>query len=291
MWEPGQPFAEPREPPSPWSRAWPLLLAALTAAGMVELSRWNLSPGRIQPGAAGPLRSGFYRPAPAGRAAVLPAGGSLSGGERRLQQRRSLIVRGQRELARLEHAGDWHGLASAYAVSCDHSRARRLLRTLPTSPDVESDIAALLVNQPSAQGEALARLDRALQKQPRHSQALWNRGLALAKLGLPLAAASSFRAVATAGESGWSRDALDRAARLEAGWQKRVKAYQRAKEAASKIKDGVLPPVEVMTSHPDLVRLYFYSALRGAATREAAMRFLPIARAIDEIQGGIRSPR
>src|SRR5215217_4920089 len=103
-----------------------------------------------------------------------------------------------RELARLEAEGDMHGLAAPYLAKAG------------TSPDVASDRAIMALDQGDS-ATALALLEGALSAQPKHAQALWNRGLVLRDLELWALAASSFDAVAALGERGWAAEAKTRA--------------------------------------------------------------------------------
>jgi tetratricopeptide (TPR) repeat protein len=120
-----------------------------------------------------------------------------------------------KEMARLEEAGDLRGIAAAYLLRKDAASAEAYLRRAGDSPDVDADRAVVALLRGDA-AEALRLLDGVLQREPRHSQAMWNRGLALARLGQDLAAAEQFEAVAALGEHGWADEARKRAEELRA---------------------------------------------------------------------------
>ena len=189
------------------------------------------------------------------------------------------------DLARLERAGDIQGLAAAYALSGDHDRALKLLDTLPSTADIESDRAALLSHTPRRAAEALTAADRALRIAPRHPGALWNRAIVMETLALPLAAARSFRAVEKLGEAGWTAEARQRAERLEGQWHGRVAAFKRARQDAERVKIGLLPAIDTIRGHPDLVRRAFAVAIRDhkTAALTPALRF--IAEVLDQASG------
>jgi tetratricopeptide (TPR) repeat protein len=118
----------------------------------------------------------------------------------------------------LVRRGDDRAAAAGWLLAGAPERAEQLLATAP--PDAitaghDSDRAAiaLALGRPDA---ALVHADAALAREPSLAQALWNRGLALRDLGLPLAAAASFRAAADRGEPGWADEATLRAAELSA---------------------------------------------------------------------------
>ncbi len=131
-------------------------------------------------------------------------------------------------LAKLEERGDVHGIAAAHLLMGSRSQAEHYLDSAHNEPalavDVESDRAllALLDSDPE---NALQILDRALEQEPQHPQALWNRALALRDLGLPLLAAEAFERVTALNEPGWYQEARAQAERLrrtaseqEAAW-------------------------------------------------------------------------
>jgi anti-sigma factor RsiW len=128
---------------------------------------------------------------------------------------------GRLELQR-EQAHDWRGEAAVALFAGDRDRAARALASAPTSPEVESDRAAveLIDGDPAALVRALDHVDRALAAAPNLPIALWNRALILAALDLPLAAAGELDRVVALREPGWADEARQRAVALRG----RVKA-------------------------------------------------------------------
>jgi tetratricopeptide (TPR) repeat protein len=118
-------------------------------------------------------------------------------------------------LAKLEKAGDHHGVATSYLLRGEREQAAdSLSRISSTSPDVDSDRAVVALSKGEL-AEALRLLEGVLEKAPNHAPALWNRGLVLRELGLDLLAAQSFAKVAALNEQGWSDEARERQAALE----------------------------------------------------------------------------
>ncbi|HYO54796.1 CHAT domain-containing protein [Archangium sp.] len=178
---------------------------------------------------------------------------------------------------------DPHGLAAAWLVHNDPGLADQALRKLEKlehSPELDNDraVALLLKGRP---GEALRLVDGVLEKHPRHPQALWNRGLALRELDLPLLAARAFTEVAALKEPGWSEEAAQKAEALQRAVferHKRWKATQEAGRALLEAAPGVLP--EGFSQVP-ISRLFFYDAVRAAPDRERVLALLPLARELD----------
>jgi tetratricopeptide (TPR) repeat protein len=118
----------------------------------------------------------------------------------------------------LVRRGDDRAAAAGWLLAGAPERAEQLLATAPAASitaghQADRAATALALGRPDA---ALIHADAALAAEPAPVQALWNRGLALRDLGLPLAAAASFRAVAARGEPGWADEATLRAAELTA---------------------------------------------------------------------------
>ncbi|NVJ26053.1 CHAT domain-containing protein [Myxococcus sp. AM011] len=191
-----------------------------------------------------------------------------------------------RELAKLEEAGDERGIASAYLLRGDPAQAGAFLDKLETSPDLDSDRAALAL-QRGAPEEALTLADRALKQRPQHAQALWNRGLALKALGLSLQAAEAFDQVAALKEPGWSEEASQRAAELRNLEGEQRKGWKGAKQHCDDMVAGgdVLSPSEV-ERYPGLSRLCFYDAVRTASSAERVEALRPLALQLDRLDGG-----
>lgn len=185
--------------------------------------------------------------------------------------------------AQLAERGDEHGVGDLALLAGDRSRATESLARAPHDLDSDADrAAAALIN--GDLDDALERLDAVLRAQPRHGQALWNRGLALAALELPLAAAQSFDAVAELHEPGWSDEARRRSAQLTASWNNRSTAAAAAIAEAKRMVSGGAPPsAELTRRFPTLVRHYFYHAARAAPSRERLAELRATAALLDEI--------
>ncbi|MCP3162480.1 CHAT domain-containing protein [Myxococcus qinghaiensis] len=191
-----------------------------------------------------------------------------------------------RELAKLEEAGDERGIASAYLLRGDPAQAGAFLDKLETSPDLDSDRAALAL-QRGAPEEALTLADRALKQRPQHAQALWNRGLALKALGLSLQAAEAFEQVAALKEPGWSEEAAQRAAELRSLEGEQRKGWKGAKQHCDDmVAGGAVPSPAEVERYPGLSRLCFYDAVRTASSIERVEVLRPLALQLDRIDGG-----
>ncbi|GEN08276.1 Putative zinc-finger [Myxococcus fulvus] len=191
------------------------------------------------------------------------------------------------ELAELEERGDLHGIAAAYLVRQDWRQASDFLRRTRPSVDRDSDLALIALEQ-GRREEALELLEAVLRAAPNHPQALWNRALVLRELGLSLQAAEAFDAVVRLGEPGWSEEARLRATALRSETNLRSRDFHDARAAAQNLAslEGSRLPLEEARRFPGVVRLVFYDAVRAAPTREAVLRLLPLARVLDEVQGG-----
>ncbi|MCP3165692.1 CHAT domain-containing protein [Myxococcus qinghaiensis] len=202
------------------------------------------------------------------------------------------------ELSRMEARGDLHGIATAYLLHGAPRQALAFLKRLPPSVDRDSDLALLALEQARQDGpldsrhahleEALELLSEVLRVAPRHPQALWNRALTLAELGLTLQAADSFGEVAKLGEPGWSEEAASRERALRESTLSRGRAWKDAFAATRDLlTDASAPlPVAAVRDHPGILRLAFYDAVRAAPRRQDVLRLLPLARALDERYGG-----
>jgi tetratricopeptide (TPR) repeat protein len=186
------------------------------------------------------------------------------------------------ELARLEAAGDVHGLAAAYLVRGNTEMAAPYLANAGDSPDVTSDKAVLALDREDY-AEALELLEGVLRARPGHAQALWNRGLVLKELELWTLAAQSFEAVAALGEHGWAGEAKSRAealrARLVDRWEETVAASKALVAGAATV------PPELLQARPGLFRAALYDAIRGAPSVERLEALWPIAEALDSRYG------
>jgi tetratricopeptide (TPR) repeat protein len=190
-----------------------------------------------------------------------------------------------RELARLEAAGDVHGLAAAYLVRGNLEMAAPYLAKAGESPDVASDKAVLALDRKDY-ATALALLEGALRAQPRHAQALWNRGLVLRELDLWMLASQSFEAVAALGETGWAQEAKARADAL----RRRRDGLQewRATLAAGEalvLGTGTVSE-EQLRARPGVFRRALYEAIRVAPSVERLEALWPTAEVLDARMGG-----
>jgi cellulose synthase operon protein C len=188
-------------------------------------------------------------------------------------------------LAELERRGDLHGVAAAYLLLADPARAGAYLERAAATADVMADRALVLwlAGHPA---EALVALDGVLAAAPRHPQARWNRALALRDLGLVRMAAEAFAAVAELDEPGWAAEARARATALADQTSQRKASLDAIMAAGPRLAtapDGV--PAELAGRAPGSTRLFFYDAVRGAATAEAVRALAPLARTLDQAAG------
>ncbi|HZI15047.1 MAG TPA: CHAT domain-containing protein [Myxococcus sp.] len=191
-----------------------------------------------------------------------------------------------RELARLEDAGDQRGIAIAYLLRGETSQASAILDKLPASADADTDRAVLAL-QRGAPEEALVLLERALKAEPRHPQALWNQGLALQQLQLPLRAAEAFEQVAALKEPGWSEEAAQRAARLRGVEQEERKDWEGMRNDCARMMDGeVLFTEQQVEARPGMARVCFYNAVRTATSPERLEALRPLAVRLDRREEG-----
>jgi hypothetical protein len=179
---------------------------------------------------------------------------------------------------------DQHGLVAALLVRNDPRLAEQALQALEKmdrSPDLDSDraVAMLLLGR---REESLRLLDAVLAANPRHPQALWNRGLVLQELGLPLLAARAFFDVAALNEKGWSKEAKEKAENLQRQEFARRDRWKALSEAGDRLIGGAhavqLP--EGFSQFPS-ARRHFYEAVRTAPSREAVLALLPLAQELD----------
>ncbi|MBZ4422900.1 anti-sigma factor [Myxococcus sp. RHSTA-1-4] len=219
--EPRRDAADSRSFRPAWSHRRSRVAAALLAGSLAAVLAVVVvrSPGNVPDTGAevlalAPTRSLEARLSWSGASAHRPYAVMRSGEERP----KELVP--LRELAKLEEAGDLHGLATGHLLRGERERAAEYLRRAPASPDVDSDRAVVAMSA-GALEEALTLLDGVLEKQPRHPQALWNRALVLRELGRDAAAAEAFDAVAALREPGWAEEARERAAALRRGPQGR----------------------------------------------------------------------
>ncbi|MFP2933611.1 CHAT domain-containing protein, partial [Pyxidicoccus sp. 3LG] len=192
-----------------------------------------------------------------------------------------------RDLARLEEAGDWGGIAAAYALQGEWNQAASFLERMPASPDRDSDLAAVHLAR-GAHEQALKLLDAVLASRPKHPQALWNRALVLQEMGLSMKAAETYEQVASLNEQGWGREAHAHGLSLREETLERARRWQGARDATLALLDdgnrGL--PLEEARQHPGVVRQNFYEVVRSATSKERALALLPLAQELDKLQGG-----
>jgi hypothetical protein len=113
--------------------------------------------------------------------------------------------------------------------------------------------------------------------------AAWNRALALVALELPLAAATSFDAVAQAGEPGWADEARVRARALRDEVARRKAGFAAADAAGLALAlDGTLLPPAIVRDYGAISRSWLYDAVRAAPSAERVRALRPLATALDE---------
>ncbi|NVJ06549.1 CHAT domain-containing protein [Myxococcus sp. AM001] len=191
-----------------------------------------------------------------------------------------------RELARLEEAADHRGIASAFLLRGDLAQASAFLDKLPASADLDTDRAALALQQDEPE-KALALLERALKRRPRHAQALWNQALALQRLGLSLRAAESFEQVAKLGERGWSDEAAQRAQALRSAAEQERRDWKGMRQDCQRMVDGGAPLSTAQAEAlPGMARVCLYNALRAAASPERVESLRPLAVVLDGKEDG-----
>ncbi|MEO7734291.1 MAG: CHAT domain-containing protein, partial [Kofleriaceae bacterium] len=164
--------------------------------------------------------------------------------------------------------------------------ASRRLDTLAATPAVVIDrmAAAMLAGQP---GETIALYDELPEPDRADGPAMWNRGLALAALGLSTTAADTFDRVAALGERGWANEAKERAQVLRRNSDARRQGWRAARRAGQDMVVGG-PPVEphIARRFSGITRLLFNHALRTAGDRERVRALAPLAAVLDGATGG-----
>ncbi|MBZ4372902.1 zf-HC2 domain-containing protein [Corallococcus sp. AS-1-6] len=120
-----------------------------------------------------------------------------------------------RPLAEMEERKDFRGIVAAYVLHGQWQQAQAVLAREPASAARNVDLSVVALQNGRYQ-DALSLLDPVVRADPRHPQALWNRGLALSALGQKEPAARDFDQVAALGEPGWSNEARKLAEELRA---------------------------------------------------------------------------
>ncbi|WP_426757024.1 zf-HC2 domain-containing protein [Myxococcus sp. Y35] len=193
-----------------------------------------------------------------------------------------------RPLAELEERQDFQGIAAAYALRGDWQQAESFLSRAPASADKDNDRAVVALSGQRWE-EALNLLGGALSQEPRHAQALWNRGLALRGLGLLKQAEASFRDVAAlpGQEAEWRRAAERRANELRALRDAEAARRQRqVRETWARLTEGVAEPSHLVRQQPAVTRAALYEAVRTAPSAAAVSALMPLAIELDRLGGG-----
>lgn len=196
-----------------------------------------------------------------------------------------LSLRELAQLAQLEQQDD-RGIAMAFLLRGDLGQATAFLDKLPPSADLDTDRAVLAL-QRRAPEEALVLLERALKARPQHPQALWNQGLALRELHLPLRAAQAFEQVAALKEPGWSQEAAEKAASLRAPEQEERRGWEGTRKDCKRMVDGGEPlSFQQARQWPGMARVCLYNAVRAAASPERVEALRPLAVELDDLERG-----
>ncbi|MFT3710195.1 MAG: CHAT domain-containing protein [Archangium sp.] len=133
---------------------------------------------------------------------------------------------------------------------------------------------------------ALAHAQTALELTPNHPQALWNRALALDRLGLPRIAAKAFHELEKTGVPGWSTEAAERAKVLDRSWDDGLALSQRALDAGARMAlSGEPMPAELVRAMPAWSRMNFRYALLSAGTEAEVRALAPTAASLDATFG------
>ena len=185
---------------------------------------------------------------------------------------------------RLGQRRDPGGLIAANIARGDLVSADALLQKAGQGDDLDVERAIVAARRGQATA-ALAVLDRVLDRNARHAQALWNRAVVLGALDLPLAAAEAFGASAALAEPGWTTEAAARRDELAGRERARIDQLQDVVGKCNELGKGVVPDLAIASRYPWMCRPSLYRALRVAHSREDAQRLLPVARAIDAASG------
>jgi cellulose synthase operon protein C len=191
----------------------------------------------------------------------------------------------------LEDRGDKHGVAVARAWNGDKpTDVIDELSKLTQTDSIRSDRAALEVVATSNDNlqPVLAELEALMKSHDAAAAraARWNYALVLSRLGLPLSATAAFRDIAAAHEPGWAEEASERATQQTQLADTFSSTWERADKAGKALEDGG-PPVqdELVAARPGVVRAYFYSAVRTAATPERVHSLAQMAAVLDRVGG------
>ncbi|MDY7225905.1 zf-HC2 domain-containing protein [Hyalangium rubrum] len=268
-----------------WSRrrrtALTLVLGGSLAAAFALAVLREPGPGAGKPEALAlaPTRSLEARLSYGGASTWRPYNVKRSGTERALE------MVPLEKLAKLEKAGDYHGMGASYLLRGEREQAAEFLTRAAASVDVDSDRAVLAFSKGSL-NEALQLLEGVLEKAPNHAPALWNRGLVLRELGLDLLAAESFGKVVALNEAGWSDEARERKVALENPVLERRNRWKAARDAGKAlVEQGTPMPESAVRDAPPVARRSLYLAVGSAPTAERVLALRPVAQALDAHYG------
>lgn len=278
------PGPAPRLPRRTWIWASGIAAAAAAAVALIVLPRKPAVPDAVAIaeaiGSTQPFEARLTAPGADQFRPMNVARGAAPGAA---PERIDRLVKLELQLAQ---AHDQRGEAAVALFAGDREHAARALASAPTTPEVESDRAAveLIDGQPAALVRALDHADRALAAVPELPAALWNRALILAALDLPLAAAGELDRVAALGEPGWADEARKRAAALRGEVKARRLVWQRATAAKrTLLEDPARVPLDVAQQVPGYMTVVLYDAVRAAPSPDAALALLPLAQELDRV--------
>lgn len=186
----------------------------------------------------------------------------------------------------LEESHEYRGAAAASLLMKSHEQVEKFLDLAEESPDALSDRALLLlqIGGKERAERAVVLLSRALDENPEHPQALWNRGLALESLHLEFGAAAAFDAVARLGEPGWSEEARRRADALRKTYNDRKRSWNDMHDKGRQmVERGTLLSASDVREQPSLARHYLYEAIRTARNVGRVEELRPRAELLDGI--------
>ncbi|MBN1204743.1 MAG: CHAT domain-containing protein [Myxococcaceae bacterium] len=191
-----------------------------------------------------------------------------------------------RTLARLEQQGERRRLAAALLLRANVDQATVALSHEPPSPERDNDLALAAWAQ-GRYAEALELLEEILTHHPAHPQALFNTGLVLRDMELPLLAAATFDRVASLGEPGWSEEARRLAVGLREPVLTRGRQWREARNAYLRLlEDPQAPlPLRATEQFPATARALLQEAARASLSREQVLRLLPLAEMLERHGG------
>lgn len=266
--------------------------AALAAAVAVALFPGHPPRDPAQPTAFAALRTRPYeiRFAYSDATAYLPTRDELLGGTGATGE--SIPYKA---LYAFQSRDDQYALAIARAINGENlAEVPTQLGKLGATRSIRSDRAAIEI---ILQGKAPASRDDSVDtilaeleslrtgRDSAARAARWNHAILLARLDLPLSAASEFQAIADDHEPGWADEARRRAAQareqdLRARWNTAIAAGE------ALLASGTPVPLELVRRFPGTMRSYFYSALSSAPSREQVLALAPMAATLDRVGTG-----